>query len=111
MAPARRCKIGVVLTTEPWRWGRSTIEPLTSLRELEMRLVALTGMAFDLSTPLGRMMATVLAGVTEFERELTQEPSRSGIPAAKARGRGDGPSRTAPRRRSSLLWPGEGAAA
>ncbi len=43
-------------------------------------------MAFDLSTPHGRMMATVLAGIAEFERELTQERVRSGIAAAKARG-------------------------
>ncbi|MGK7871511.1 recombinase family protein, partial [Falsiroseomonas sp. E2-1-a20] len=35
----------------------------------------------------GRMMATVLAGVAEFERELTRERIRSGIAAAKARGK------------------------
>src|SRR3712207_3270973 len=44
-------------------------------------------MAFDLSTPHGRMMATVLAGIAELERELTQERIRSGIAAAKARGK------------------------
>ncbi len=42
-------------------------------------------MAFDLTTPHGRMIATVLAGIAEFERELTQERIRSGIAAAKAR--------------------------
>ena len=52
-----------------------------------MSLVALNGMAFDLSTPHGRMMATVLAGIAEFERELIQERIRSGIAAAKARGK------------------------
>ena len=51
-----------------------------------MSLVALNGMAFDLSTPHGRMMATVLAGLAEFERELIQERIRSGLAAAKARG-------------------------
>ena len=44
-------------------------------------------MAFDLGTPHGRMMATVLAGIAEFERELIQERIRSGIAAAKARGK------------------------
>ena len=34
-----------------------------------MSLVALNGMAFDLATPHGRMMATMLAGIAEFERE------------------------------------------
>ena len=33
------------------------------------------------------MMATVLAGVAEFERELIQERIRSGVAAAKARGK------------------------
>lgn len=44
-------------------------------------------MAFDLTTPHGRMMATMLAGIAEFERELTTERIRSGIAAAKARGK------------------------
>jgi putative DNA-invertase from lambdoid prophage Rac len=50
-------------------------------------LVAMNGMAFDLSTPHGRMMATLLAGIAEFERELTLERIRSGIAAARARGK------------------------
>ena len=49
--------------------------------------MALNGMTFDLATPHGRMMATVLAGIAEFERELIQERIRSGIAAAKERGK------------------------
>lgn len=63
---------------------------LATLRELEARcvsLVALNGVAFDLSTPHGRMMATLLVGIAEFERELAIERIRSGIAAAKARGK------------------------
>lgn len=52
-----------------------------------MSLVALSEMAFDPTTPHGRMMATLLAGVAEFERKLTQERIRSGIAAAKERGK------------------------
>jgi putative DNA-invertase from lambdoid prophage Rac len=90
LALAQRHEIDVVLVTELSRWGRSTTDLLATLRELEARrvsLVALNGMAFDLSTPHGRMMATVLAGIAEFERELIQERIRSGIAAAKARGK------------------------
>ncbi|HTW53571.1 MAG TPA: recombinase family protein, partial [Bradyrhizobium sp.] len=50
-------------------------------------VIAMNGLAFDLSTPHGRMMATILAGIAEFERELIQERIRSGIAAAKARGK------------------------
>jgi putative DNA-invertase from lambdoid prophage Rac len=57
------------------------------LEARRVSLVALHGMAFDLATPHGRMMATVLAGIAEFERELTAERIRSGIAAAKARGK------------------------
>jgi len=89
MNRAQRREIDVVLVTELSRWGRSTTDLLATLRELEARrvsLVALNGMAFDLSTPHGRMMATVLAGLAEFERELIQERIRSGLAAAKTRG-------------------------
>ena len=90
MALAQARQIDVVLVTELSRWGRSTTDLLATLKELEARrvsVIALNGMAFDLSTPHGRMIATVLAGIAEFERELIQERIRSGIAAAKARGR------------------------
>ncbi len=90
LALAQRHEIDAVLVTELSRWGRSTTDLLATLKELEARrvsLVALNGMTFDLSTPHGRMMATVLAGIAAFEREPTQERIRSGIAAAKARGK------------------------
>ena len=90
MALAQARQIDAVLVTELSRWGRSTTDLLATLKELEARrvsVVALNGMTFDLATPHGRMMATVLAGIAEFEREVIQERIRSGIAAAKARGK------------------------
>ena len=90
LALVQRREIDAVLVTELSRWGRSTVDLLATLRELEARrvsLVALNGMMFDVSTPHGRMMATVLAGLAEFERALIQERIRSGLAAAKARGK------------------------
>ena len=90
MALAQARQIDAVLVTELSRWGRSTTDLLATLKELEARrvsVIALNGMAFDLATPHGRMIATVLAGIAEFERELIQERIRSGIAAAKARGK------------------------
>ena len=90
MALAQARHIDAVLVTELSRWGRSTTDLLATLKELETRrvsLIALNGMTFDLATPHGRMIATVLAGIAEFERDLSQERIRSGIAAAKARGK------------------------
>ena len=90
LALAQRREIDAVLVTELSRWGRSTTDLLATLNELQawrVSVIALNGMTFDLSTPHGRMIATVLAGIAEFERELIQERIRSGIAAAKARGK------------------------
>lgn len=90
MALAQARHIDVVLVTELSRWGRSTLDLLETLRELEARrvsVVALSGMTFDLASAAGRMMATVLAGIAEFERDLLRERVRSGLAAAKARGK------------------------
>jgi putative DNA-invertase from lambdoid prophage Rac len=90
LALAQRREIDAVLVTELSRWGRSTTDLLATLKELQSRhvsAIALNGMTFDLSTPHGRMIVTVLAGIAEFERELIQERIRSGIAAAKARGK------------------------
>ncbi|EHF5009914.1 TPA: recombinase family protein, partial [Klebsiella quasipneumoniae] len=43
--------------------------------------------AFDLSSPYGRMLATFLSGIAEFERDLISERVKSGLAVAKARGK------------------------
>ena len=90
IALAQRREIDAVLVTELSRWGRSTLDLLHTLKELEswrVSVIAMNGLAFDLATPHGRMMATIIAGIADFERELLQERIRSGIAAAKARGK------------------------
>ncbi|TZG32475.1 recombinase family protein [Agrobacterium sp. B1(2019)] len=90
MALAQARKIDAVLVTELSRWGRSTVDLLNTLRELEswkVSVIAMNGMAFDLSSPHGRMLATFLSGISEFERDLISERVKSGLAAAKARGR------------------------
>lgn len=90
IALAQRREIDAVLVTELSRWGRSTVDLLHTLEDLQawrVSVIALNGLAFDLSTAAGRMMATVIAGVAQFERELIQERIKSGMAAARARGR------------------------
>jgi len=90
MALAQAREIDAILVTELSRWGRSTIDLISTLQELEsyrVSLIAITGMMFDLATPHGRMLATVLAGIAEFERDLISERVKSGLSAARARGK------------------------
>ncbi|MCY4141259.1 MAG: recombinase family protein [Rhodobacteraceae bacterium] len=42
-------------------------------------------MTFELDTPYGRVMDTILAGIAQFERDLISEHVKSGLAAAKAR--------------------------
>lgn len=87
---AKSKKIDAVLVTEMSRWGRSTVDLLNTLQELDAKkvsLVALNGPDFDLSTPTGKMMSTVLAAVAEFERDLIRERVKSGLANARANGK------------------------
>ncbi len=89
MALAQRREIDAVLVTELTRWGRSTQDLMATLGELaswDVSLIAQAGLTFDLSTPQGRLVASLMASLAEFEHDLLRERVRSGIAAAKARG-------------------------
>lgn len=70
------------------RLGRSTVDVLETLRALEVQGVAFRSVteSIDTSTPMGRMVLTVLAAVAQLEREQTAERSKAGVAAARARG-------------------------
>ena len=90
MALAQDRRIEAIVVTELTRWGRSTIDLIQTLQQLQawgVSLRAQTGLDFDLSTPQGKMMASVMAALAEFERDLLSERIRSGLATAKAKGK------------------------
>jgi DNA invertase Pin-like site-specific DNA recombinase len=90
MALAQARKIDAILVTELTRWGRSTLDLIQTLQDLQswdVSLIAQTGLQFDLATPQGRLIAQLMAALAEFERDLVSERVRSGLAAAKARGK------------------------
>lgn len=90
MALAQARRIDVILVTELSRWGRSTIDLVHTLHDLQawgVSLIAQTGLQFDLTTPQGKLFASLMSALAEFERDLLRERTRSGIAAAKACGK------------------------
>ncbi len=62
----------------------------TNLQELAhwgVSVIATTGLQFDLTTPQGKLIASVMACLAEFERDLVRERVCSGLAAVKAKGK------------------------
>ena len=78
---ARRREIDVILVWRLDRWGRSLVDLILTLQELTelgVGFISLTE-AIDLTTPVGRAMAALLAVFAEFEREILRERVKAGI--------------------------------
>jgi DNA invertase Pin-like site-specific DNA recombinase len=89
MALARAREIDAILVTELSRWGRSTQDLVRTLDDLhgwKVSVLAQNGLSFDLSTPTGKLMRTIMAGLADFERDIIRERVKSGLQAARARG-------------------------
>jgi DNA invertase Pin-like site-specific DNA recombinase len=72
------------------RLGRSVRQVLNTFHDLAQRnisIVVLTQPGMDTSTPVGRLIITIMAAVAEMERDLIQERTLAGLAASRARGR------------------------
>jgi len=101
---ARRREIDVVLVWRLDRWGRSVADLIATLQELShlgVGFVSLTE-ALDLTTPIGRAMAGLLAVFAEFEREILGERVRAGLAHARQNGKRLGRPPTAARKGSQV---------
>lgn len=70
------------------RLGRDTLDLLTTVQALEGKGVAVVSLreGFDLSTPIGKAMLTMLGAVAELERSNIRARQLAGITRAKAAG-------------------------
>jgi site-specific DNA recombinase len=71
------------------RFGRKAGELLSLLDALERKGVAVVSIDdnIDTSTPSGRLLRTILAGVAEFERDLIRERTKAGLAIARQKGK------------------------
>jgi DNA invertase Pin-like site-specific DNA recombinase len=84
----------VVTVTRLDRLARSTRDLLDIAERIQAAGAGLRSLAepwADTTTPAGRMVLTVFAGIAEFERSLIIDRTRNGREAAKARGVKFGP--------------------
>lgn len=78
-----------VYVTEWSRLSRSTMDLLTTLNTLELKGVIVKSVKedFDTSTPQGKLILTVFAAISQFERELILQRQAEGISIAKQQGK------------------------
>ena len=97
IAAARRREIDLVLVWRLDRWGRSLVDLVNTLQELNALDVGFVSLseALDLTTPSGRAMAGMLAVFAEFERDILWDRVKAGIDQARKDGKPHGRPMTA----------------
>ena len=89
LTDCRRRAIDAVVVYRYDRFARSVrqlVNALEEFRSLGIDFVSLHE-GVDTSTPNGRLVFGIFASIAEFERELIRDRVRSGLAAAKARGK------------------------
>lgn len=82
-----------VIVTELTRLSRSTKDLFELVEKIENKganIKSLKESWLDTTTSTGKLMFTIIAGISQFERDLISERTKEGLAAAKARGRTGG---------------------
>ncbi|RTL42204.1 MAG: recombinase family protein [Rhodocyclaceae bacterium] len=79
----------VVVVAAIDRLGRNTLDVLNTVEALKTKEVSVISMreGFDLATPAGKLMLTMLAAVAELERENLKARQLAGLERARAEGK------------------------
>ena len=94
---AKRREIDVIVVWKLDRWGRSLVELINELQDLNVLGVSFVSIteALDFTTPSGKAMAGMLAVFAQFERDMLSERVKAGIAHARAKGKPHGRPKTA----------------
>ena len=79
-----------VVVSELSRLSRSTkdlFEIVEQIHDAGAQIKSLKENWLDTTTPQGKLLFTIFAGLSQFERDLLSERTKDGLKAAKARGR------------------------
>ena len=89
LADAKRRQFDVVLVYRYDRFARSLRQLVNALSEFDALGIHFVSLheGVDTSTPNGRLVFGIFASIAEFERELIRSRVRSGIAAARGRGK------------------------
>lgn len=95
----------VVITESLSRLSRTTKDLLNVIEDWQRRGVTYISLkeSIDFSTSTGKLILSVMASISEFERSITKERVREGIKAARARGRVGGRKATDPNKISKAV--------
>lgn len=98
LADAKRRKFDTVLVYRYDRFARSLRQLVNALSEFDALGIHFVSLheGVDTSTPNGRLVFGIFASIAEFERELIRSRVRSGLAAARARGKKLGRPRVSP---------------
>ena len=83
----------IVIVAELTRLSRSTKDLFEIVEKIQSKganIKSLKENWLDTTTPQGKLMFTIFAGLSQFERDLISERTKDGLRSAKARGRSGG---------------------
>ena len=107
-ADAARRRFDILMVWKLDRAFRSTLDALSTLRELEHRSVgfaSLTQPELDTTSPTGRLVFTILSAVAEMERSLIADRVKEGMKLAASRGAKIGRPKVTDRPAFARKWP------
>jgi len=78
-----------LIVTGIYRLGRNTVDVLYTVEKLQTKGVKVVSLSegFDLSTPVGKAMLTMMAGLASLEKDLIAERRTAGIKRAQSEGK------------------------